>query len=181
MINTDLTPPRPEFDPKRSLIVFTEDSEQKTYVEWLRNAYDHPLLNIRPLPSGATVAEAMAHAAATRRAEGEMGTHFDESWCMLSLADSPSLDSAIDIAARHDVRLAGTVGGIANWIRLHWEQGEPVPSPLIGEVSVEAFEDILASRRATAVRRAIGTPGITTVHELLQSLQRSADGFSGTK
>lgn len=160
-------------------MVFTEDSEQKTYVEWLRNAYDHPLLSVRTLPSGVTLDEAMAHTAATRHAESEMGTHFDESWCMLSLLDSSSLAEAAVLAASHDVRLAGTVGGIANWMRLHWESDELVPSPLIGEVSVDAFEDILASRTSIAIKRAGQDAGLTTVHELLNSLQRSADGFSG--
>jgi hypothetical protein len=177
VISTDLTPPRPELQMKRSFLVFAEEPAQHTYLEWLRQAYDHSLLSGADYPQGLDFEKALARIANARNAERRKGTHFDEVWCMASFPSPAALSEAIDAAEHKKVRLAGTVGSFSTWFRLHWEVEDPVPSPLIGELSVEGFETILTPRIQTAVRRSAELPAASTVHLLLAALQSSADGF----
>ena len=177
MIQTDLKPPRPSRQTKRSFLVLCENEDQSAYLEWLKTEFGHPLLTIRKLPFGTSPQDAVAHAVRLRRSEKIKGTHFDETWCMLSLKDQQTLEVSLELARSSGVHLAVTVGDFSNWLRLHWSTDEPTPPILVGETSPAGFAAALHDRIEVAMRRAGANREITTVDLLVKALVESSKAF----
>ena len=177
MIQTDLKPPRPSRQTKRSFLVLCENEDQSAYLEWLKSEFGHPLLTIRKLPPEISPQDAVAHALRLRRSEKVKGTHFDETWCMLSVQNSEHLESSLELEKGSGMRLALTVGGFLNWLRLHWSEDESMPTVLIEESSPAGFAAALQDRVEIAMRRAAAARGTTTVDLLVLALMESSFAF----
>ena len=154
-----------------------EDDDQSAYLEWLKSEFGHPLLTIRKLPPGASPQDAVAHALRLRRSEKTKGTHFDETWCMLSLRGAQTVESFLELERGSGIRLAMTVGDFPNWLRLHWSTEETMPTVLVEETSPAGFAAALQDRVEIATRRAATNPGITTVDLLVKALIESSQAF----
>lgn len=178
VITTDLTPPRPNRQTKRSFLILCEDDDQAAYLEWLKSAFVHPLLTIRQLPERLLPGEAAAHAATLHKAEKSKGTHFDEVWCLLTVPTKQSLIDALELQKSSKILLAATVGTFTAWLELHWEDGATLPATLIEETSPAGFAAALQDRVEVALRRAAADPSITTVDRLVRALDASGRTFS---
>ncbi len=180
MIPTDLTPPRPVRETKRSFLVLCEDDDQAAYLEWLKSEFGHPLLTIRKLPLGSTTQASVAFAARLRRSEKIKGTHFDETWCMLSLPHQREINPSLELAQRSGVQLALFVGDFSTWIRLHWSIDEAVPQTFVEETSPAGFAAALQDRVEIALHRAEQSRDITTADRLVHALIVSGQAFLTT-
>lgn len=180
-METDLTPPGPSRKTKQSFLVLHEDELQRAYVEWLKVVYSHPLVNLRPLPADQDLAALMAHAANLRRAEKRKGTHFDQVWIVINLADPSRLNDVLELAEHHRVALATVAPDFSTWLRLHWHPGEAAPVPLLRELSAAGCEAAFADRLEDAIERSRTQDG-TTFHFLIDALAASISGYNaGTK
>jgi hypothetical protein len=181
VITTDLTPPRPSRDVKRSFLVVCEDEIQRAYLEWLKSYFGHPLLTTRLFPERLSLEETMAHAASVRKSEKTKGTHFDEVWCLITVESTAVLDISRFVPRPVGIHIAAQVGSFVDWIKLHWEQTDKLPQVLVQEASPSGFAAALDARIGTAMRRASAMPSVTSIHELVLALDDASKSANAPK
>ena len=108
------------------LLVFVEGlrTEEMYLVDWHRRCRDRVRVTIDPYRAGPL--QLVERAVAAQRAEAYdarrgRGRAHDQIWCVFDRDEHPNFASAIELARRHDIRLAVSNPCIELWFLLHFE------------------------------------------------------------
>lgn len=111
---------------RRELLVFAEGlrTEEIYLVDWHRRCRDRVHVTIDPYRAGPL--QLVERAVAAQRAESQeakrgRGRAHDQIWCVFDRDEHPNFASAVDLAARHGIRLAVSNPCIELWFLLHFE------------------------------------------------------------
>ena len=111
---------------RRELLVFVEGlrTEEMYLIDWHRRYRDQVRVTIDPYRAGPfqlverAVEAQRAEAYDARRGRGRAR---DQIWCVFDRDEHPNFESAVDLAARHDIRVAVSNPCIELWFLLHFE------------------------------------------------------------
>lgn len=111
---------------RRELLVFVEglQTEEMYLVDWHRRYRDQVRVTIDPYRAGPL--QLVERAVEAQRAEAYdarrgRGRAHDQIWCVFDRDEHPNFESAVDLAARHGIRLAMSNPCIELWFLLHFE------------------------------------------------------------
>lgn len=106
------------------MFVEGEETEERYVTDWARRYRDRVLVRIdgfhgRPLQLVQEAVERKKEEARVARRGG--GRAYDAIWCVFDVDDHPNFAQAVDLARRHDIRLAVSNPCIELWFILHFE------------------------------------------------------------
>jgi len=111
---------------RREILAFVEGkrTEDLYLVGWRRRYRDHVLITVDPFRG--VPLSLVTHAVERQRDEKRderrgRGRNFDEIWCVFDVDEHPDLPQAVDLARRHDIRLAISNPCLELWFILHFE------------------------------------------------------------
>lgn len=111
---------------RRELLLFVEGlrTEEIYLVDWHRRYRDRVRVTIDPYRAGPF--QLVERAVAAQRAEAYdarrgRGRAYDQIWCVFDRDEHPNFESAVDLAARHGIRVAVSNPCIELWFLLHFE------------------------------------------------------------
>ncbi|MHB8318453.1 MAG: RloB family protein [Acidimicrobiales bacterium] len=111
---------------RRELLVFVEGrrTEEMYLVDWHRRHRDEVSVSIDPFRGGPL--QLVEHAVEAQWAEAydakrQRGRPHDQIWCVFDRDDHPNFVAAVDLAMRHDIRLAISNPCVELWFLLHFE------------------------------------------------------------
>jgi len=102
---------------------------------------------------------------ASRRGEGRP---YDEVWCVFDVDDHPELPRAVDLARRHDIRLAISNPCIELWFVLHFEDQTAY---------VERGAIQMRSKRLLGCEKALDDSAFGRLEERIDDARRRAQGL----
>lgn len=110
--------------PRLDLLVFVEGGTEERYLaDWHRRCRERVTVTVDPFRGGPL--QLVEHAVEARQVEAReqrrgRGRAHDEVWCLFDVDDHPHLDRAVDMARRHEIRLAVSNPCIELWFLLHF-------------------------------------------------------------